>query len=256
MMKSIRIFTIFSIIIIVSLFVSKAVLADHNQHVFEQANELYQQEKFDAAIVKYLEIINNGYESWQLYFNMGNTYYRTGQFGKAILYFERAYRLNPKNEDIVFNLNLANTKVVDNIKTPPLSELLDEVKNVLSKSALMWLTIGTYLGLMAVITMKMFVTKRKFQRLLRIILIPIFIVLLLATSILILRVKEDTSVKYAIVMADKVDVLGEPSENGTELFSLHEGAKFKIEEYSGAWAKIRLADGNVGWLLKDVFEII
>jgi len=174
MMKSIRIFTIFSIIIIVSLFVSKAVLADHNQHVFEQANELYQQEKFEDAIVKYLEIINNGYESWQLYFNIGNTYYRTGQFGKAILYFERAYRLNPKNEDIVFNLNLANTKVVDNIKTPPLSELLDEVKNVLSKSALMWLTIGTYLGLMAVITMKMFVTKRKFQRLLRIILIPIF----------------------------------------------------------------------------------
>ena len=57
-------------------------------------------------------------------------------------------------------------------------------------------------------------------------------------------------------MADKAEVLGEPSENGTELFSLHEGAKFKIEEYSGEWAKIRLADGNVGWLKKNIFVII
>ncbi len=247
---------IIRITIIILLITNYQTKADHKQHVFEGANELYQQEKYAEAISKYLEIIDNGYENWQLYFNLGNSYYRTGQFGRSILYYERAYRLNPKNEDVVFNLNLVNTKVVDNIKTPPLTEFITDVKNLLSKTALIWLTIFAYLGLAALIILKMFLSKRRIQRLLQIILIPIFIVLLLATSILILRVKEDNSVKYAIVLADKVDVLGEPSEKGTELFSLHEGAKLKIEEYSGGWAKIRLSDGNVGWLKKGVFEII
>jgi len=249
-------FITFNITIILTLIAYHHAKADHNQHVFEQANELYQQEKFEQAITKYLEIVNNGYENWQLYFNLGNSYYRTGQYGKSILNFERSYRLNPKNEDVVFNLQLVNTKVVDNIKIPPLTLLFDDVKNVLSKTALIWLVIFSYLGLAALIILKMFVSKRRIQRLLQIILIPTLIVLLLSTTIFILRVKEDTSVKYAIVLADKVDVLGEPSEKGTELFSLHEGAKLKIEEYSGEWAKIRLADGNVGWLKKDVFEII
>ncbi|MBC8184498.1 tetratricopeptide repeat protein [candidate division KSB1 bacterium] len=256
MTKLSRNIIIFSITIILTLIANFQANANHNQHVFEQANELYQQEKFGEAITQYLEIINNGYENWQLYFNLGNSYYRTGQFGRSILNFERAYRLNPKNEDVVFNLHLVNTKVVDNIKTPPLTEFINDVKNVLSKTALIWLTITAYLGLAALIILKMFLSKRRIQRLLQIILIPVVIVLLLATSILILRINENTSVKYAIVLTDKVDVLGEPSDSGTELFSLHEGAKFKIEEYSGGWAKIRLSDGNVGWLKKDVFEII
>jgi tetratricopeptide (TPR) repeat protein len=256
MKKLTKHFIIFSITIILTLIANYHVKADHNQHVFEQANKSYQNEKYEDAISKFLEIVNNGYENWQLYFNLGNSYYRTGQYGKSILNFERAYRLNPKNEDVVFNLQLVNTKVVDNIKIPPLPKFISDVKNVFSKTALIWLVIFSYLGLAALIILKMFISKRRVQQLLKIILIPTLIVLLLSTTILVLRVKEDTSVKYAIVLADKVDVLGEPSEKGTELFSLHEGAKLKIEEYSGKWAKIRLTDGNVGWLKKDVFEII
>jgi tetratricopeptide (TPR) repeat protein len=249
-------FLTFNLAVMLTLLVNHHVKADHNQHVFDQANELYQDEKFEQAITTYLEIVNNGYENWQLYFNLGNSYYRTGQYGKSILNFERAYRLNPKNEDVVFNLLLVNTKVVDNIKIPPLTKFISDVKNVLSKTALIWLVIVSYLGLAALIILKMFISRRRIQQLLKIILIPTLIFLLLSTMILVLKIKEDTSVKYAIVLADKVDVLGEPSEKGTELFSLHEGAKLKIEEYSGEWAKIRLTDGNVGWLKKDVFEII
>ena len=252
MIKLTKILIIFSILILVN----NAAKADHNQHVFEQANKLYQQEKYEQAITKYLEIINNGYESWQLYFNLGNAFYRTGQFGKAILYYERAYKLNPKNEDVGFNLRLANTKVVDNIKTPPLTEIFYNVKHFLSMGALIWLTIGFYLGLIAIIIIKILLRRDRVQRLLKIVMIPVVVVLLIVASVFIMRVNEDTKVKCAILMADKVDVLGEPSVNGTELFSLHEGAKFKIEEYSGEWAKIRLADGNVGWLKKAVFEII
>ena len=252
MIKLSKIYIIFCFLFLIN----NAAKADHNQHVFEQANKLYQQEKYEQAITTYLEIITNGYESWQIYYNLGNAYYRTGQFGKAILNYERAYKLNPKNEDVGFNLSLANTKVVDNIKTPPLTEIFYNVKHFLSMSALIWLTISFYLGLIAIITVKILLRRDRVQQLLKIVVIPVVVVLLIVASIFIMRVNENTTVKYAILMTDKVDVLGEPSVNGTELFSLHEGAKFKIEESSGGWAKIRLADGNVGWLKKDVFEII
>ena len=252
MMKLTKILIIFCSL----LLINNLAKADHNQHVFEQANKLYQQEQYEDAILKYLEIINNGYESWELYYNLGNAYYRIGQFGKSILHFERAYKLNPKNEDVEFNLRLVNTKVVDNIKMPPLTIFFNNIKGLLSKTALIWLTIGLYLGLTFLFIMKLIIRKMKFQRLMKLVLVPVLIVLIASASLLILRINEDVTVKCAILMINKVDVLGEPSESGTELFSLHEGAKFKIEEYSGAWAKIRLADGNVGWIKKDVFEVI
>jgi tetratricopeptide (TPR) repeat protein len=250
MKKSIFVLTIFLFIII------SQVYADHNQHLFEEANKIYQQEKFQEAIKKYLEIVDNHFESWQLYYNLGNTYYRTGQFGKAILYYERAFKKNPKNEDIIFNLRLANTKAVDNIKSPPISEIIEAVRNFLSMTAVVWLMIGTYFSLIAIFILRIFVQKNSVRQLSKLILIPLILVLFLATSVFVLKFKAEISIKYAIIMIDKVDVLGEPSEGGTELFSLHEGAKLRIEGYSGDWAKIRLANGDVGWLKKATFEII
>jgi len=237
------------------LLISNA-FADHNQYLFAEANKLYQQEKYPEAIAKYLEIVNNHFESWQLYFNLGNAYYRTGQYGKAILCYERAFKKNPKNEDIIFNLRLVNTRVVDNIKSPPISKIFEDIRNFLSMTAVVWLMIGTYLFLTISIMLRILINKINIQRVLKLIFIPLLVVFALSLSLFVFKYKAESSIQYAIVMKDKVDVLGEPSESGTELFSLHEGAKFRIEEFSGEWAKIRLADGNVGWLKKDVFEII
>ncbi len=234
-------------------------IADHNQYLFDQANQFYQQEKYHEAIANYLEIINNGYESWQLYYNLGNAYYKTRKFGRAILNYERALKLNPKNEDVQFNLQIANLSVVDKIVTPPqfiISKLLSSLKSLWGIQILTFLTIGFYLLLTILIVAKIFVRKSRPQLLLNGLLILTVILFLFITTMLVVRIHENTTLHYAIVLVDKVDVLSSPEAQGTELFSLHEGVKLKVEELRGEWAKIRLADGKVGWIKKDVFEII
>lgn len=233
--------------------------ADHNQHLFEQANKLYQQEQYSLAIEKYLEIRNSGMESWELYYNLGNSYYKTRQFGRAILNYERALQLNPKNEDIRFNLDLANLTVVDKIIVPPqfiTTKFWNRVKQLWGMKTLTWLAIGFYFLLATLLIIKIISRSPAIQRMLNIILIPIIVLFLSIATIFIIRAQENKTSRYAIVLTDKIDVLSSPGMQATELFSLHEGLKVKVEEIRDDWAKIRLADGKVGWVRKDFFEII
>ncbi|OQX85453.1 hypothetical protein B6D60_07790 [candidate division KSB1 bacterium 4484_87] len=246
---------IFFILMIMTIMISP-VFADHNQYLFEQGNKFYQQEQYENAVKNYESILQNGYENWALYYNLGNAYYRLGRLGKAILNFERAYRLNPDNEDVLFNLNLAKMRAVDNIPVPPLTEWMQKVKYAMSMSVIVWLTVGLYFLLAILISMRILVKKKFWRRLAKISLVPIIVGLLLMSSLFYLRVHEETSVKYAILLVEKTDVLGSPDQSGTILFSLHEGVKFKVESYNDGWARIRLANGNVGWVKKDVFEVI
>lgn len=254
-----KIFKFLLIILIILLIQTISVMADHNQYLFDEANKLYQQEKYPEAIYNYLEIIKNGYESWQLYYNLGNAYYKTRQFGRAILNYERALKQNPKNEDILFNLQIANMSVVDKITNPPqffISKWLAELKSLWGIQTLTFMAIGLYLLTTLLIVAKIFTRKSRPQRLLTVLLTPILILFLVVTTILVVRINENNTLHHAIVLVDKVDVLSSPEQQGTELFSLHEGVKFKVEEIRGDWAKIRLADEKVGWVKKDVFEII
>lgn len=259
-MKSrMSIFAFFCLMLLTFLIQTTSTFADHNQYLFDQANKLYQQEQYQEAIKKYLEVINNGYESWQLYYNLGNAYYKTGQFGATILNYERSLKLNPKNEDILFNLQIANLSVIDKIVTPPqffLLKWLSDIKSLWGIQTLTFIAVGFYVFTTLLIVAKIFIRRIRAQRLLTVLIIPIITLLMIITIILVVRINENNTLHYAIVLVDKVEVLSSPEAQGTELFSLHEGVKFRVEEIRSEWAKIRLADGKVGWVKQNVFEII
>jgi len=235
--------------------------ADHNQHLFQTANTLFEEKKYSEAIANYQEIVKNGYENWQVYYNLGNAYYKTGQYGRAILSYERAMRLNPENEDLLFNLELANLTVVDKVVTPP-HFLLDKMIPVLKSlqlwnvGTLGWYVISIYFVMTILIILKIFVRNSTGYSFLNVALTTVVIVLVMVSSLFFIRLHDETSSRYAIVLEKKVDVMGAPDELGTELFSLHEGVKIKVEAFNHQWAKIRLADGKVGWLKSNLFEII
>lgn len=254
-----KIFVTLCLILFILTVKTSSVLADHNQYLFDEANKLYQQEKYQEAIDNYLEILKNGYESWQLYYNLGNAYYKARQFGRAILNYERALKLSPKNEDVSFNLQIANLSIVDKIVTPPqffISKWLSELKSLWGIQTLTFVAIGIYLLTTLLIVAKIFTRKIGSQKLLSILLVPALTLLLVISLILVMRINEENTLHHAIVLVDKVDVLSSPEEQGTELFSLHEGIKFKVEEIRGEWAKISLVDGKVGWVKQKAFEII
>jgi len=168
-------------------------------------------------------------------------------------------KLNPKNEDIQLNLDLANLTVVDKIIVPPqfiTARLFSDLKKFWGMQTLTLVAVGFYLILTLIIIVKIISRNRTAQRILNIVLVPAVIVFLVIAAILVIRIHENNASRHAIVLADKIDVLSSPGEQSTELFSLHEGLKFKVEEIRDDWAKIRLADGKVGWVRKNLFEII
>ena len=141
--------------------------ADHNQHLFEEGNTLYAKEKYEQAIAKYEEILANGYESWELYYNLGNAYYKDGQLGKAILNYERARSLKSDNEDIQFNLEMANLLVADKINEPPqffLFKIYHDFKHSMSLNTLALIVIIAYFILITLVILYIFIRSRRAQR--------------------------------------------------------------------------------------------
>ena len=103
------------LIILFSLFASQ-LLADDSSSLFKQANDFYAKNEFQKAIALYEKVEATGMVSAELYYNIGNAYYKNNEIGKAILNYERAKKINPEDEDINFNLKLANQKTEDKIE--------------------------------------------------------------------------------------------------------------------------------------------
>ena len=246
-------------LIAVLLLVAGAAHSDESQSQFHQANQLYEQGEYAKAVEVYEGILSDGKESWQLYFNLGNTYYKLNQTGNAILNYESALKLNSENQDIRFNLQLANLSTVDRIPEPPKAEWIqwiETIVNALSLSTLVWLTIGLYACLLIIVSLqnlKQEMATSSSVRMLRQFLIP---VLAVATIWFGYRWYKFETEAYAIVLQQKVSVSSSPTTNSTEVFELHEGTKVRIEQSADTWAKIRLQDGKVGWLRTSALGMI
>ena len=76
----------------------------------KKGNEFYQDKQYDKAIDTYQQVIHLGYEGTSLYYNLANSYYRDGKIGLSILYYEKALKLSPGDDDVIHNLTIANTK--------------------------------------------------------------------------------------------------------------------------------------------------
>ncbi|MFQ5771911.1 MAG: tetratricopeptide repeat protein [bacterium] len=233
--------------------------ASEIEALFIKANEYYQNGDYKAAIAEYSKIHDLGYESWEVYYNLGNAYYKDRQIARAILNFERAKKLNPKNEDIQFNLELANLTVADRIPQLPalfIFTWLSNIAQLFSMQMLGAITLAVYLSMTVIIFIRIFFKSNRFKRASFVAIIFATILLLFFSGIFFYRVYENETKIEAIVLVDKVDVKSAPDEAGTELFALHAGVKVQIKDRSNNWIKIRLNDGKVGWLKDDIIEKI
>ena len=106
-------------ILLLLFFVPMIMMANGTKALFQKANEKYEQQNYDSCIVLLDSIVNMGFESTDLYYNLGNAWFKNGEIAKAILYYEKAKKLEPNNADVNYNLALANTKIADKIEAVP-----------------------------------------------------------------------------------------------------------------------------------------
>ncbi|MFH1319468.1 MAG: tetratricopeptide repeat protein [Bacteroidota bacterium] len=241
------------------LFSSLQLFAQSNDSVIAMANESYSQGNYQEAIGLYEHVLKEDYEAPQLYYNLGNSFFKTNNIPAAILNYERAKRLSPNDEDILFNLKLANLKTVDKTETiPPLFFKIwwNDLANMFSGDRWAIYTI-TSLWLCIILICAFVISKKTALKKLSFGLSIIFLILtILSFTNAYQRYRNANSQDEAIVFSVSVIVKSSPDENGTDLFLLHEGTKVMIMDEIGEWNKIMLSDGSVGWLRKETVEII
>lgn len=216
-----------------------------------QAAKAYNSKKYTEAIAAYNKIIAGGYESYSLYYNLGNAYFRNNELAQAVLYYEKALKLEPNNEDILYNIEVVNSKLVDKVeKVPELfyKKWWKQIVNMLSIDtlalvSLLLLTLSIILIAIYIAAVNIMIRKICFWG-------GAMLLLLFGISITAASQRNHYIVNQheAIVFTANVNIKSSPDENSKDIFVLHEGIKVILLDEVSDWQEIRIANGSVGWI--------
>ncbi len=244
----------FSLTALLFLFVSQFAFASGADDLMKQGNQFYQDKEYEKAIETYQNIISSGYEGTSLYYNLGNSYYRGGKIGFAILYYEKALELSPGDDDVAHNLSIANTKTVDKIDTLPKFFLFQWWESILAMFSLTGWTYAVYIFyLLLLISIGLYF----FARGLNIQKYSVFsglisaVFLIITAAIWIVSLNREFTVKNAVVLEPTAAVKLAPDSTSNDAFVIHEGLKVRELDRVESWVKIRLQDGKEGWIQQN-----
>jgi tetratricopeptide (TPR) repeat protein len=233
----------------------KATPADSLQ----KANQLYANNEFHTAAEIYENILDAGYESAALYYNLGNSYYKSAEYTRAILNYERALLLAPNDEDIKFNLKLAKQFVVDNIDpipTPFFVKWFWNISNLQTADNWALISLISFIVVLLFALIYLFARTIGLKKTGFILAISFFLFSGFAFILAQKQYSKITNRNQAVIFAPTVTVKASPDASGTDLFVIHEGLKVEILQKINQWIEIRLEDGNTGWVVEEVLEPI
>ena len=227
---------------------------------YQEGNRLYQEGDFEEALASYLRLVEAGFESGEVYYNIGNTYFKLSDVAQSILHYERARRLLPGDEDVQANLDLARSLTVDEIAPLPrfwLFSAVDWWVGLLPRTLLIAVVVASYLvgtGVVLLLILKRGAPAAVWGR--RIASASAVVFLLFGLNLAV-REFEVGQAQEAVVLQPQVDVLSAPLDDETlTIFTVHEGTKVRIDRLSEEWAEVALEDGRVGWVPVGVLETI
>lgn len=226
---------------------------------WEMGNKAYMEGAYDKAIEEYCAILEGGEYSLELYYNLANAYFKMENIGKAILYYNKALRIAPSQEDVLHNLAIAETRTKDKITAVPeffLHRWMRVVRNSVSCNAwgalsvLFFALILTFV-LLFLLASRLGVRKAGFYGAL------FSLLLFVATTSFAISSRNDILTKdEAVVMSSAISVKSSPDRSATDLFVLHEGTKLRIVAEFDEWIEVVIADGKKGWTERKNIETI
>ncbi len=239
--------------------------AQSNDELMKAGNEYYTNNEYEKALETYLEILETDYEAFELYFNIGNAYYKTENYVRAILYYEKAKLLKPDNEDLLHNLQIVNSHTIDKIEAVPqlfITQITGAFLSSLHSNAWAIFSVVSFWGFLILLSIFLF-SNKSFIKKLTFLLAIIVLSISVATFAFSLKQKNALlSDREAIILNSPVKVKSSPGENEIKLFEIHKGTKVKILEEimvkkeESEWYKVKLKDGKTGWIKKMEVEII
>jgi tetratricopeptide (TPR) repeat protein len=240
------------LIFILSIFFCLQAFAEET--LFTQANTEYENRSYSEAISLYDSIILNGLESTELYYNLGNCYYKIQDWANAIWHYEKSLKLNTTNKNTSHNLQLTKLRLIDQIEPIPQLFYKKWRKNLVHLlSTKKWQTLALlciWIILIIQLLNRFLNYKKKY-----------FTAFFNALTLILLLItyssyQENHSKTEAIIFSSSVVVNSAPTENSTNLFSLHSGTKVELIEQIGTWINITLKNGNSGWIKKSDCKVL
>ena len=227
--------------------------------LFTEANKAYKEAKYNEAIELYQKIEAEGKISSELYFNLGNSYYKLNKVAPTIYNYEKALQLDPLNEDAANNLVFAKRLTLDVIEELPKSFFQKLNENYLQKFSFnQWAIIVVIFSFVASILFLLFyfsVTSSR-KRLYFVTSIISFLLLIISLTITYNQYTFSKNNIEAIIFAEKAEVKNAPTLNTSAIFTLHEGTKVKVLDAVDNWKKIKLADGKIGWIIASELKVL
>lgn len=247
------------IIIICALVLSMTAKAQTGDNLWQEANSAYAESDYTKAIELYSDILNMGLESSDLYYNLGNAYFKSDSLAKAIVNYHRALKLDPSNENLIHNLEVAEAQTLNRIESVPpffLVEWVHGLKYRLSSNG--WaiaaqISFFLMLAFIAFYLLSGNAAKRKFGFTLASIMAILFVISLVSSNSL---RSEKVDSKGAIIIKSAISVKSSPDRNGKDLFILNEGASVEVRDSMNGYSEIVIASGNSGWVPTESVEII
>ncbi|MEI8084752.1 MAG: tetratricopeptide repeat protein [Paludibacter sp.] len=234
-----------------SVILSFSLLALAQTGAVKQANESYSKGQYQQAAKQYEEILVNEGVAPELYYNLGNSYYKMNEIGRSILNYERALRLSPTFDDARANLALVQLKVVDNVVQTPsffLGRWIENLIKLLSTNQWLFLSLGLFVLSLILTFIFIFGSSRPVRKIS--FYIGAVMLIISVFTVIFSGIRKDQMLNHdeAIVMSGVITVKSSPDRSGTDLFQLHEGTKVIIKSTLGKWTEIKLGNGSIGWV--------
>ncbi|MEH6536982.1 MAG: tetratricopeptide repeat protein [Psychroserpens sp.] len=222
-----------------------------NETVFEQANTLYNEGKFDDALEKYKAVLETEQHSAALYFNMANAHYKLNHIAPSIYFYEKALLLKPNDKDIKNNIAYARNMTIDDIEIVPevgFSRLIKTVTNTMSFDNWAKTAVGLVVFFVVLFMVYYFSYSTSKKRFAFVSSLACLLLVFVALAFAFHKYKLADNNRPAIVFAKEAQIKSEPNLRSSEAFKLHEGTKVQVLDTVSNWKKIKLSDGKTGWV--------
>jgi len=247
------------VLILTFQMLTASIFAINPDSLVVTANNAYNQGLYDSALATYNEVVNAGIESGELYYNMGNAHYKNNDVASAILYFEKAKKLLPNDDDIQYNLSIANSMIVDKIeKVPELfyHQWWNTIYNTMGANA--WAIFALVAFSFLIVSVGLFILSKKRENRKLSFYIGVLFLVITIVSFALASQKYFLNIdhKEAIVFTPSITVKSSPTLNSVDLFVIHDGTKVKIIDSIDNWVEIKIQNGSTGWLPKKSLKVI
>jgi len=246
------------IIYILSILFIIPLLLCAKEYDLTAANSAYQEQNYQKAKEEYMKLVNEDVENYELFYNLGNTYFKLNDLGNARLYYEKAAKFEPLNQELNENITMlmANIKDKEEVKRSFIETLLRKIYYTFSINLLGVFVVIFFILMMAFIVFLIMSRSAVLKRIVKVFLVIFAVIFFLVTVTEVMRIRDFYADNNAVILDEVVIAYSGPNEDFPQVFTIHEGLKVSIERFDNEWVLIKLPSGNGGWVLTSALGII